>query len=171
MSSRSRVQAIMLDIRNNNQGDCTPTKVEVNSWVSLMPGKRGRHAKDARKHGGSSVHGSYKAQVLGFCFNANSTVVTEIRVRHAYMQWQLLDLRKEPGVISGGANCKCSSTLQLVIFCNFRLLFFLCLIFHMSNVNFCTDLYLLEYEDWVDPKSVINIIMVVHADIGEMYRG
>lgn len=41
----------------------------------------------------------------------------------------------------------------------------------MRYVNFCTDLYLSEYEDWVDPKSVINIIMVVHADIGEMYRG
>jgi hypothetical protein len=105
MSSRSRVQAVMLDIRND-EGDCTPTKVEVNSWVSLMPGKRGGHAKDVRKHGGSSVHGSYKAQVLGFRFNANSTVVTKIRVRHAYMQRQLLDLRKEPGVISGGANCK-----------------------------------------------------------------
>lgn len=39
----------------------------------------------------------------------------------------------------------------------------------MRYVNFCTDLYLSEYEDWVDPKSVINIIMVVHADIGEMY--
>ena len=125
MSSRSRVQAVMLDIKND-EGDCTPTKVEVNSWVSLMPGKKGGHAKDARKHGGSSVHGSYKAQVLGFRFNVNSTVVTEIRVRHAYMQRQLLDLRNEPGVISGGANCKCSSALQLFIFCNFRLLLFLC---------------------------------------------
>lgn len=124
MSSRSRVQAVMLDIRND-EGDCTPTKVEVNSWISLMHGKRGGHVKDARKHGGSSVHGSYKAQVLGFCFIVKFTIVIEIRVRHAYMQLQLLDLRNEPRVISGGANCKCSSALQLFIFCNFRLLLFI----------------------------------------------
>lgn len=28
-----------------------------------------------------------------------------------------------------------------------------------------------EYEDWVDAKSVIGIITVVHAEIGELYRG
>ncbi|KAG0596266.1 hypothetical protein M758_UG238500 [Ceratodon purpureus] len=170
MSSRSRVQAVMLDIRND-EGDSTPTEVEVNSWVFLMPGKRGGHAKDARKHGGSSVYGSFKAQVLGFRFNANSTAVTKIRVRHAYTQRQLLDLRKEPVVTLGGANCKCSSALLIFIFSNFKLLSFLCSTSHMKYFNFCTNLYLSESSDWVDPKSVINIMMVVHADIGEMYRG
>jgi len=79
-----------------------------------MPGKRGQHAKDSRKHGSSSVHGSYKTQVLGFYFNANSTIVIEIRVRHAYMQQQLLDLKKGPRVISGSANCKFSTTITTI---------------------------------------------------------
>ena len=92
MRSRSRIQAVLLDLIGEEEGGCVPTRIEVNSWVSLMPGKRGGHAKDARKHGGSNVEGSYKARILQFRLNACSTVVEEIRVQHAYMHRQLLDL-------------------------------------------------------------------------------
>lgn len=33
------------------------------------------------------------------------------------------------------------------------------------------DLYLAAYEDWIDPKSIQGIIVVVHAEIGELTRG
>lgn len=106
MRSRSRIQAVLLDLIGEEEGGCVPTRVEVNSWVSLMPGKRGGHAKDARKHGGSNVEGSYKARVLQFRLNVGSTVVEEIRVQHAYMHRQLLDLRRETQENFGRANCE-----------------------------------------------------------------
>lgn len=31
-------------------------------------------------------------------------------------------------------------------------------------------MYVLEYEDWADAKSVIRIIVVFYAKIGELYR-
>jgi len=48
----------------DDEGDCNPTRVEVNSWVFLMLSKRGGNGKDAKKHGGNSIENSYKVRVL-----------------------------------------------------------------------------------------------------------
>jgi len=50
----------------DNEGNYIPMRVEINSWVNLMLGKIGGHTKDATKHGGVAIGGSYKAKVLGF---------------------------------------------------------------------------------------------------------
>jgi len=112
MCSQSHLQAVMLDLVSDKEGGCTPTRIELNSWVSLMPGKRGGHAKDARKHGGSSIEGSYKARVSEFRMNANSTVVEQIQVQHAYMHQQMLDLRQDCQENIGEANCEYFSILR-----------------------------------------------------------
>lgn len=45
----------------NENGEYIPTKLSVNSWVKLQPGKRGGHAIDAKKH---SAEGGYKARIF-----------------------------------------------------------------------------------------------------------
>jgi hypothetical protein len=111
MSSGSRVDAVILSIGNGD--NCIPTKVEVHFWVLLMPGKRGGHARDARRHGGCSVEGTYKAQVLQF--HVTSTAISRIQVQHAYMHWYILDLDLVAQVILGGANCKSSDHLAVIL--------------------------------------------------------
>jgi len=50
-----------------------------------MLGKKGGHAKDAKKHRGSSIERAYKAQILKFCAQPGSAIVFEVLVQHAYM--------------------------------------------------------------------------------------
>jgi hypothetical protein len=66
MRPRSHIQSVVLYNRPNSVGDWIPTKIEVNSWVALQPGKKGGHAQDAKKHGLNTVAGAYKAKVLKF---------------------------------------------------------------------------------------------------------
>ena len=83
-----------------------PLKVEVNSWISLYPSSRGGHARDAMKHGGSSITGSYKAKVLKFCFN-RAGIVSGVLVQHAYMHRQLCLDPLVPSMLQPAAcNCK-----------------------------------------------------------------
>jgi len=90
----------------NSDGNWVPMKVEVNSWVTLMPGWNGGHAKDARKYGGYNMDGSYKAKVLEFRVKATS--VASVHVQHAYM-WRQLDLHPDiPVSITAACNCMLS---------------------------------------------------------------
>lgn len=41
----------------------------------------------------------------------------------------------------------------------------------MSNVGILSDLYPSAYEDWIDPKSILQVICVSHAEIGELSKG
>ena len=40
-----------------------------------------------------------------------------------------------------------------------------------SKALILTDLYPAAYEDWVDPRCIQGIIVVIHAEIGELTRG
>ena len=51
------IQAIILSNSIDDEGEYIPLRVEKNSWVSLMPGKIGGHAKDATNHGGAGIAG------------------------------------------------------------------------------------------------------------------
>jgi hypothetical protein len=84
MRSRSAVQSVILYNNRDAKNEWIPTKVEVNSWIVLMPGKVRGHAKDSKKHGGDSMDGCYKAKVLQFQLNDGSNVVLAVRVQHAY---------------------------------------------------------------------------------------
>jgi hypothetical protein len=87
MRPRSEIQSVIFYNMIDSHGNWVPMKVEVNSWVTLMPGRNGGHAKDERKHGGYSMDGSYKAKVLEFRVQATS--VASVCVQHAYMRRQL----------------------------------------------------------------------------------
>ena len=63
----------------NSQDDTSawiPTKVGVNSWIILQPGKQGEHAKDVRKHGECG----YKAKILEFHVTGQRSIVSEVLV-------------------------------------------------------------------------------------------
>lgn len=81
-------------------------RVEINSWVSLRPGKSGGHAKDAATHGGpDSIEGSYKARILQFRMSPACKAVSAVRVQHAYM-WRQLDLDPAIHIHQAASNCK-----------------------------------------------------------------
>lgn len=102
MESNSSIQSVLLYNSTDSHGNYIPTKVEVNSWVNLMPGKTGGHAKDAMKHGAINNAGAYKAKVVDF--KTRGGVVTSVYVQHAYM-FRHLDLH--PAHIHVTAcNCK-----------------------------------------------------------------
>jgi hypothetical protein len=105
MRPRSSIQAVMLYNVRDTEGEWIPQKYEVHSWVMLMPGKQGGHARDAKKHKNSSVDGDYKARILQFRVKPGSSVVSEVRVQHAYMMRQL-DLNPALHVAQCGCNCK-----------------------------------------------------------------
>ena len=69
----------------NENGEYIPTKLSVNSWVKLQPGKRGGHAIDAKKH---SAEGGYKARILKFRWKEGSPATVEVLVQHVYMRKQ-----------------------------------------------------------------------------------
>ena len=35
----------------------------------------------------------------------------------------------------------------------------------------CPDLYPSDCEDWIDPRSILGVIVVMHGEIGELSRG
>lgn len=94
------VESVLIYNFVNENGEYVPTKLSVNSWVKLQPGKHGGHAIDAKKH---SAEGGYKARILKFRWKEGSTTNAEVLVQHVYMRRQL-NLR--PTVQHGGCNCK-----------------------------------------------------------------
>lgn len=106
----SQVQVVLLD------NEDAPLKLEINSWITLMPGTRGGHARDVLKHGGSSIRGSYKAKVLKF--QIQSGHVSSVLVEHAYMRRQLDLDPTVPLTLPNACNCKCH--IPNLTNCNFN---------------------------------------------------
>lgn len=107
MRPRTSVQSVLLYNSTNSDGSWVPTKVEINSWVTLTAGRNGGHAKDSKKHGGSSsMDRSYKARVVKFRLSVGSNTVSKVLVQHAYM-WRQLDLDPAiPMTIPVACNCR-----------------------------------------------------------------
>jgi len=109
MRPRSSIQVVMLYNVRDFEGEWIPQKYEIHSWVMLMLGKQGGHARDAKKYK-SSVDSDYKAQIIQFHVKPGSSVVTEVRVQHAYMMRQL-DLNLAIHV----AQCGCNYEYSLIL--------------------------------------------------------
>lgn len=110
---RSIVSSVVLYNQIDKNGEFIPQRFEVNGWITLMSGKRGGHAKDTMKHGGSSnIDGAWKAKILQFRFSVSlngSVVISEVLVQHAYQYRQLeLDLAEQLPTLRG-CNCKLHS--------------------------------------------------------------
>jgi hypothetical protein len=106
MNPDSKVQGVILFIEQD-EGNWVPLKVEVNSWVCLNPGNRGGHARDAMRHGGTNIIGSYKARVVRFRLNRSGGVAS-VLVNHAYMYRQLCLDPTILNVQTTAINCKSS---------------------------------------------------------------
>lgn len=111
---RSEVAAVTLHNTHNEQGEWIPTRYERLSWVRLNPGRHGTWAREARRHGGESMRGSYKAQVIDFRFKldgrknvCNKPELEAVLVRHAYHRDQVL-LDPEIRYARPSCNCKCT---------------------------------------------------------------
>lgn len=105
MRPRSSIQAVILNNSVDDEGQYIPLRVEKNSWVNLMPGKTRGHAKDAAKHGGAGIAGSYKAKVIDFRLSPGMKSIAAVRVQHAYMRRQL-DLDPAVPVLNAACNCR-----------------------------------------------------------------
>lgn len=115
MRSRSSIQAVSLGNWTDKEGAYVPLKVEINSWVSLKPEKTGGHAKDAAKHGGTGIRGSYKARVFDFKMSPGGRALAAVQVQHAYMRRQL-DLDNATAKLHPPAlRCNCKFPHCLVV--------------------------------------------------------
>lgn len=118
MRPRNTIQAVKVHNEPDNDGNWVPLRLEVGSWVSLQPGKIGGHASDAKKHGGTSIRGSYKAKVLEFRVSHGGKSISVVRVQHAYMWRQLYLLPALPNHDAKFLNCKFLIPYQLANMCN-----------------------------------------------------
>lgn len=110
---RSTVSSVVLYNQVDRNGEFIPQRFEVNGWITLMSGKRGGHANDTMKHGGSSnIDGAWKAKILQFRFSASlngSVVISQVLVQHAYQYRHLeLDPAEQLPTLRG-CNCKLHS--------------------------------------------------------------
>lgn len=126
MRPRNTIQAVLVHNEPDNDGNWVPLRLEVGSWVSLQPGKIGGHASDAKKHGGTSIRGSYKAKVLEFRVSPAGKSISAVRVQHAYMRRQLDLLPAVPNQDAKFLNCKFLIPCQLAN--NVQLFYFLFLV-------------------------------------------
>ena len=115
---RSEVVAVTLHNTHNNQGEWIPTRYERWSWVRLNHGRNGTWAREARRHGGESMRGSYKAQIMDFRFKfdgrrpvSNKPEVEAVLVRHAYHRHQVL---LDPEIHHDRVPCNCESRRRFV---------------------------------------------------------
>ena len=97
-----------------------PTKYDIESRVTPNPGKSGVWARDAKLHGGQTLRGAYKRQMIDWRFkvaNVGCDVsnnpqaesrAESILIRWAYSPWQM---RFYPDVVAQRpkCNCKCFS--------------------------------------------------------------
>lgn len=113
----SQVAAVVLHSTHNADGEWIPTRYERMSWVRLNPGSIGAWARDARRHGGDDMRGTYKAQIRDFKFKVdhrkvvtNKPELQSVLVRHAYHRHQVL---LDPQITRDRVPCNCESRLTM----------------------------------------------------------
>lgn len=113
------IAAVTLHSKHNDQGEWIPTRYERLSWVRLNPGRIGTWAREARRRGGDSMRGSYKAQIVDFMVKVdgrklvtNKPALESVLVRHAYHRHQVL---LDPEICHDRVPCNCESAFCTVI--------------------------------------------------------
>ena len=93
---KTKIQSIVLHNTHNADGQWIPTKFDIGSWVTLNPGTSGVWARDAKLHGGPTLRGAYKGQIIDWEFSlptvghevTNNPRAESILIRWAYSPWQ-----------------------------------------------------------------------------------
>lgn len=138
----AEVQSVVLYNDQDADGRWIPLRVEIGSWVTLKAPERGPWAKDARTHGAESFAGAWKAEILQFRWH-----VVNRRGR------QVLEL---DAIKVRHAYQRRQLHLDPVVAAN--------------EPRACNLLYASYWDDWVSPSSVLDVILVVHHEIGEASR-
>ena len=93
---RAQMCAVTLHSTHNVEGEWIPMRYERLSWVRFNPGRVGSWAREARRHGGDNMRGSFKAQIVDFRFKVdkrrvvtNKPELQSVLVRHAYERHQV----------------------------------------------------------------------------------
>ena len=109
---RGKIQSIILHNTHNAEGEWIPTKFDLGSWVTLNPGTSGIWAKDAKLHGGPTVRGAYKGQIIDWRFkvaNVGRDVTSNPRVESILLKWGYAprQTRLDPDVVVQRPKCNC----------------------------------------------------------------
>jgi len=89
MRPHNTIQSILIYNGLDSEGNWVSLKLEVGSWICLQPRKIGGYTCDVKKHGSTSIHGSYKETVLKFRVSHGGQSILAVKVLPAYMKHQL----------------------------------------------------------------------------------
>lgn len=135
---REEVHSVVLYNNVDADGKYVPLRVEIGSWVTLRATERGPWARDAQIHGLDSFAGAWKAQILEFCF--------KVVMRHQKEVLQLDAIKVRHAYQRRQLQLDPTTSAKEPRACNF--------------------LYLSYWDDWIDPASVMDVILVLHYEIG-----
>lgn len=138
----SKPQTVVLYNDQDAVGRWIPLRVEIGSWVTLKAADRGPWAKDARTHGADSFAGAWKAQILQFWWH-----VENCRGRQK-LKLDLIKVRH--------AYQRRQLRLDSLV--------------AVDEPRACNLLYALYWDDWVSPSLVLDVVLVVHHEVGESSR-
>lgn len=139
---RAGVQSIVVYNDQDVGGQWIPLRLEVGSWVTLKPASTGPWARDSRRQGEESNAGAYKARIVEF-------------------QWSYSTVR-------GKVVMKLESVL--VRHAYERRQIHLDPVVSATEPRACNYLYASYWEDWVPPTSILDVILVLHHEVGEATR-
>lgn len=123
-------------------GRWIPLQIEIGSWVTLKPTTTGPWSRDARRHGKESNAGAWKARVIQF-------------------HWSFSKVREQMVM-------KLDSILVRYAYQRRQLL--LDPEVAATEPRACNYLYDSYREDWIPPTSVLDVILVLHHEVGEATR-
>jgi hypothetical protein len=87
---KGKFQSIVVHNTHNADGCWIPTKYDIGSWVTLNPGTSGVWARDAHLHGGPTLIGAYKGQIIDWRFkvgNVGRDVTNNPWVESILIRW------------------------------------------------------------------------------------
>ena len=120
-------------------GKYVPLRVEIGSWVTLRAAERGPWSQDARIHGVDTFAGAWKAQILGFRFKVMARRGKDVLQLDAIKVRHAYQRRQLQ--FDPATSAKEPRVYNL--------------------------LYQSYWDDWIDPTAVMDVILVVHHEVGE----
>lgn len=133
------VHAVVLYNNLDDRGNYVPLRVEIGSWVTLRAAVRGPWSRDARIHGPDSFAGAWKAQILGFRFKAMARRGRDVLKLDAIKVRHAYQRRQ---LLLDPATAA-------------------------REPRGCNLLYQSYWDDWVDPTAVMDVILMLHHEVGE----
>ena len=123
---KTKIQSIVLHNTHNADSQWIPTNFDIGSWVTLNPGTSGVWARDAKQHGGPSLRGAYKGQIVDWKFSVPSVgreVTNKPRAESILIRWAYAprQTRLDLDVLVHRPKCNCEyfsfDVVTLLFFC------------------------------------------------------